>query len=53
MPLVPKHIQKLQAYKPGQNIAEIQRKLGLNNIIKLAENEKSNAARGGILRSEE
>ena len=39
MPLVPKHIQELQSYKPGQNIAEVQRKLGLNKIIKLASNE--------------
>ena len=39
MPLVPKHIQALQSYKPGQNIAEVQRKLGLNKIIKLASNE--------------
>ena len=38
MPLVPKHIQELQSYKPGQNIAEVQRKLGLNKIIKLASN---------------
>ena len=39
MPLVPRHIQELQSYKPGQNIAEIQRKLGLDKIIKLASNE--------------
>ena len=39
MPLVPKHIQKLQSYKPGQNIAEVKRNLGLNKIIKLASNE--------------
>ncbi|SVD75278.1 uncharacterized protein METZ01_LOCUS428132, partial [marine metagenome] len=38
MPLVPKHIRELQAYKPGQNIAEVQRKIGLDNIIKLASN---------------
>ena len=39
MPLVPKHIQELQSYKPGQNIAEVKRSLGLNKIIKLASNE--------------
>ena len=39
MPLVPKHIQGLQSYKPGQNIAEVKRNLGLNKIIKLASNE--------------
>ena len=39
MPLVPKHIQELQSYKPGQNIAEVQRELGLDRIIKLASNE--------------
>ena len=39
MPLVPKHIQELQSYKPGQNILEVQRKLGIENIIKLASNE--------------
>jgi len=39
MPLVPKHIQELQSYKPGQNIAEVKHKLGLNKIIKLASNE--------------
>ena len=39
MPLVPKHIQELQSYKPGQNIAEVKRNLGLNSIIKLASNE--------------
>ena len=44
MPLVPRHIQELQSYKPGQNIAEIHRKLGLNNIIKLASNENPHGA---------
>ena len=39
MPLVPKHILELQSYKPGQNIPDIKRKLGLNKIIKLASNE--------------
>jgi len=39
LPLVPKHIQELQSYKPGQNIAEVQRELGLDRIIKLASNE--------------
>ena len=39
MPLVPRHIQELQSYRPGQNIAEIQHQLGLKKIIKLASNE--------------
>ena len=39
MPLVPKHIQELKPYKPGQNISEIKRNLGLDKIIKLASNE--------------
>ena len=39
MPLVPRHIQELQSYTPGRNIAEVQRNLGLDKIIKLASNE--------------
>ena len=39
MPLVPKHIQELQSYKPGKNITEVKRELGLNKIIKLSSNE--------------
>tara|TARA_B100000945_G_C20404243_1_gene609101 strand:- start:806 stop:1906 length:1101 start_codon:yes stop_codon:yes gene_type:complete len=39
MPLVPRHIQELEAYRPGKNIREIKESLGLNNIIKLASNE--------------
>ena len=39
MPLVPKNIEKLQTYKPGQSIAEIKRQLGLSKVIKLASNE--------------
>jgi len=39
MPLVPSYINKLHSYKPGKPIEEVQRELGLNNIIKLASNE--------------
>ena len=39
MPLVPSYIKKLKSYKPGRPIEEVQRELGLENIIKLASNE--------------
>ena len=39
MPLVPRHIQELESYKPGRNIEEVERELGVENIIKLASNE--------------
>ena len=39
MPLVPRHIQDLKSYKPGQNIIDIQNKFNLDRIIKLASNE--------------
>ena len=39
MPLVPSYIKKLKSYKPGKPIEEVQRELGLDNIIKLASNE--------------
>ena len=39
MPLVPSYIKKLTSYKPGKPIGEVQRELGLDNIIKLASNE--------------
>ena len=39
MPLVPSYIKKLNSYKPGKPIGEVQRELGLENIIKLASNE--------------
>ena len=39
MPLVPSYIKKLKSYKPGKPIEEVQRELGLNDIIKLASNE--------------
>ena len=39
MPLVPRHIQELESYKPGLNIAEVKREFGLDRIIKLASNE--------------
>ena len=39
MPLVPRHIQDLESYKPGQNIADIKKQFNLERIIKLASNE--------------
>ena len=39
MPLVPSYIKKLKSYKPGKPIEEVQRDLGLEDIIKLASNE--------------
>ena len=39
MPLVPRHIQDLESYKPGQNILEVKKQLNLDHIIKLASNE--------------
>ena len=42
MPLVPRHIQDLQSYKPGRPIEDVRRELGLKRIIKLASNENPN-----------
>ena len=42
MPLVPRHIQELESYKPGKNIADIQSQLEVEKIIKLASNENPN-----------
>ena len=39
MPLVPSYIKKLSSYKPGKPIGEVERELGIRNIIKLASNE--------------
>ena len=39
MALVPKHIKELSPYKAGKPISEVQRELGLSEIIKLASNE--------------
>ena len=39
MPLVPRHIQDLESYKPGRYINDVKEELGLDNIIKLASNE--------------
>jgi len=39
MPLVPPYIEALEPYKPGKPSAELQRELGLTNIVKLASNE--------------
>ena len=42
MPLVPRHIQDLQSYKPGRPIEDVRRELRLERIIKLASNENPN-----------
>ena len=39
MALVPKHIKELSPYKAGKPISEVQRELGLEEIVKLASNE--------------
>ena len=39
MILIPEHIQKLEPYKPGKPIEDVQREYGLPRIIKLASNE--------------
>jgi histidinol-phosphate aminotransferase len=39
MALVPKHIKELSPYKAGKPISEVQRELGLSEIVKLASNE--------------
>jgi histidinol-phosphate aminotransferase len=39
MPLVPPYIEALEPYKPGKPAAELERELGLTNIVKLASNE--------------
>jgi histidinol-phosphate aminotransferase len=40
-PLTPQNITDLVPYRPGKPIAQVQRELGLDNIIKLASNENS------------
>ena len=41
MPLVPSYIQNLENYVPGKPINEVQRELGISEVIKLASNENS------------
>jgi histidinol-phosphate aminotransferase len=36
---VPSHIASLKPYQPGKPIAEVERELGITNVIKLASNE--------------
>ncbi len=40
-PLTPQNITDLVPYRPGKPIEQVQRELGLDNIIKLASNENS------------
>ncbi|MFH0876620.1 MAG: histidinol-phosphate transaminase [Candidatus Omnitrophota bacterium] len=39
--LIRKDISNIQAYQPGKPIAEVQRELGIKNVIKLASNENA------------
>ena len=41
MPLVPLYIQNLANYVPGKTIDEVQREMGISEVIKLASNENS------------
>lgn len=41
MNLIRKDILNIEAYKPGKPIEEVERELGLKNVIKLASNENS------------
>ena len=43
-PLVPAHIRDLTPYKPGRPIREVQRELGLTDVVKLASNENPRGA---------
>lgn len=38
-PQIPPHVQRLKPYIPGKPIEEVQRELGLTDIVKLASNE--------------
>ena len=39
MSLVPTHIRELESYKPGRNITDVQKAMGLKRVVKLASNE--------------
>ena len=39
MPLVPRHIQELESYKPGRRIIDVKNRVGFERIVKLASNE--------------
>jgi len=38
-PLIPPHLEKIKPYEPGKPIEELQRELGLEEVVKLASNE--------------
>jgi histidinol-phosphate aminotransferase len=38
-PVIPAHLEKIKPYEPGKPIEELQRELGLKEVIKLASNE--------------
>jgi histidinol-phosphate aminotransferase len=39
--LIPPHIEGIKPYEPGKPIEEVQRELGLTNVVKLASNENA------------
>jgi histidinol-phosphate aminotransferase len=41
MPLVPRYIRDLASYQPGKPVEEVQKELGLTDVVKLASNESS------------
>jgi len=38
-PVIPTHLKKIKPYEPGKPIEELQREMGLDEVIKLASNE--------------
>jgi histidinol-phosphate aminotransferase len=40
-PRIPEHIQSLTPYQPGKPIEEVERELGLTDVVKLASNENA------------
>jgi histidinol-phosphate aminotransferase len=38
-PIIPSHLEKIRPYEPGKPIEELQRELGLKEVVKLASNE--------------
>ena len=38
-PIIPSHLQKIIPYEPGKPVEELQRELGLGDVVKLASNE--------------
>jgi histidinol-phosphate aminotransferase len=51
VPLVPPYIESLEPYKAGKPIAELQKELGITNVIKLASNENPLGASPNALKA--